>query len=165
MLPRIKHILYASDLSENSVPALTWAMMLSDRHDARITFLHVNEEASPHATHAIRSFMGEDKWKEMTESWKNDANSEIQLRVRRFCDKVADEVAACRVAEQDVVVVRGVPVESILQEAENRDCDLIVMGTFGAGVLKDGMIGSTARRVVRRSKIPVVVIPLAKDES
>lgn len=165
MLPKIKHILYASDLSKNSIPALTWAMMLSHQHDARVTFLHVNEEVSPHAAYAVRSFMGEDKWKEMTESWKQDANSEIEERIRRFCDDVAGEFASCHVAAQDIVVTRGVPVESILGEAEKRSCDLIVMGTHGAGVLKDTMIGSTARRVIRRSKLPVVVIPLAAHES
>ncbi len=165
MIPKIKHILYASDLSENSAPALAWAMMMSHQHDARITFLHVTEEVSPHATYAIRSFMGEDKWEEMTEAFHDDANSEISARIHKFCEGVAGEMDKCPAGPQDIVIRPGIPVERILQEAESRECDLIVMGTHGAGVFKDAVIGSNARRVVRRSRIPVIVIPLADDAS
>ncbi len=165
MIPRIKHILYASDLSENSIPALEWALMMSHQHDARITFLHVIEEVSPHATAAIQSFMGEEKWKKMTEEWNNEANSQIEARIQRFCDQVSDGMTACPAVPQETVITRGVPFESILQEAEIRNCDLIVMGTHGAGVFESAVIGSTARRVVRRSEIPVLVIPLGSVKS
>ncbi len=164
MVPKINHILYASDLSKNSAPALAWAMMLSSQHNARITFLHVTEEVSAHATHAIRSFMGEDKWKEMNDNFDRDANSEIENRVQRFCDEVAGEMDACPAVSKDIVLRRGVPVEHILEESRSRNCDLIIMGTHGSGIFTDAVIGSTARRVVRRSEIPVMVIPLAEDD-
>ena len=57
-------------------------------------------------------------------------------------------------------VRRGNPVEEIIKSAEEHNCDLIVMGTHGQGTLADVMLGSTARRVIRRSKIPVLVVRL-----
>jgi nucleotide-binding universal stress UspA family protein len=51
-------------------------------------------------------------------------------------------------------------VEQILAQADAAQADLIVMGTHGQGTFKDAMMGSTARRVLRRSKIPVLVIRL-----
>ncbi|MBC8246357.1 MAG: universal stress protein, partial [Deltaproteobacteria bacterium] len=63
----------------------------------------------------------------------------------------------------DTVVLWGNPVEQILLQAAERNCDLIVMGTHGHGTLADVMIGSTARRVIRRSKIPVLVVRLPED--
>jgi len=39
---------------------------------------------------------------------------------------------------------------------------MIVMGTHGYGMFADALIGSTARRVVRRCKKPVMVIRLPK---
>lgn len=164
MIPKIKHILYASDLSENSAHALSWAMMFSHQHDARITFLHVTEEVSPHATMAIRSFMGEAKWKEMSDTLREEANTEIDARIHNFCDTVAGEMDTCPAKPQEVVIRQGIPVEHILSEAEARNCDLIVMGTHGAGLFKEAVIGSNARRVVRRSRIPVMVIPLTDTE-
>jgi nucleotide-binding universal stress UspA family protein len=62
--------------------------------------------------------------------------------------------------EDDIIVERGNPVEKIISHSEQEKFDLIVMGTHGHGKLEDAMIGSTARRVVRRSEIPVLVVRL-----
>ena len=164
MIPRLKKILYASDLSDNSIPALAWAMMLANRHDAGITFLHVIEEVSPSTTYTIRSFMGEEKWHEMTEGQQSEVNAKVEERIRLFCDRVKSDMEACPFVVNEIVINRGLPVETILWEAESRNSDLIVMGTHGAGLFKDAMIGSTARRVLRRSNIPVFVIPLSEQE-
>jgi len=63
----------------------------------------------------------------------------------------------------DILVERGNPVEQILAQAEATHADLIVMGTHGQGTFKDAMMGSTARRVLRRSRIPVLVIRLPEQ--
>ncbi len=160
MIPKLKKILYASDLSDNSAPALAWAMSLAHQHDAKISFLHVIEELSPHTDHAVRSFMGEDKWAQMIESRLTEVHDEIAQRIEKFCDRVKGDMTNCPFVVNETVIRKGVPVEVILDEAASRDSDLIVMGTHGAGLLKDAMIGSTARRVLRRSRIPVFVIPL-----
>ena len=57
----------------------------------------------------------------------------------------------------------GNPVEKIISHSEQEKFDLIVMGTHGHGKLEDAMIGSTARRVVRRSEIPVLVVRLPME--
>jgi nucleotide-binding universal stress UspA family protein len=38
------------------------------------------------------------------------------------------------------------------------------MGTHGHGILEEAIIGSTARRVVRRSKKPVLVVRLPEED-
>jgi nucleotide-binding universal stress UspA family protein len=38
------------------------------------------------------------------------------------------------------------------------------MGTQGHGFLEDVLLGSTARRVIRRSKKPVLVVRLPEEE-
>jgi nucleotide-binding universal stress UspA family protein len=40
---------------------------------------------------------------------------------------------------------------------------MIVMGTHGYGVFKDALMGGTARRVVRRSPVPVMVVRLPDE--
>jgi len=55
--------------------------------------------------------------------------------------------------------------EAILAAAAEIGADLIVMGTHGHGTLADVMMGSTARRVLRRSKKPVLVVRLPEEES
>ena len=46
MVPEIKRILYATDLSENSSTALTWALKLADRFGAKVVLFHTEEEIS-----------------------------------------------------------------------------------------------------------------------
>ena len=54
--------------------------------------------------------------------------------------------------------------EEILKQSQERNCDLIVMGTHGHGVIEEAIIGSTARKVLRRSKTPVLVVRLPDEE-
>jgi nucleotide-binding universal stress UspA family protein len=48
MIPQIKKILYATDLSKNSSYAFLYATDLARRHDARITILHAIEPIPPY---------------------------------------------------------------------------------------------------------------------
>ncbi len=64
------------------------------------------------------------------------------------------------VDDDEIIVEYGNPVEKILTVSEEKKCDLIVMGTHGTGSIMDAMMGSTTTRVLRRSKIPVMVIRL-----
>ena len=56
------------------------------------------------------------------------------------------------------------PVDEILQEVENNEYDMVVMGAHGHGALADAIMGSVSRRVVRRCKKPVLVIRLPDDD-
>jgi nucleotide-binding universal stress UspA family protein len=52
----------------------------------------------------------------------------------------------------------GNPAESIIQVAETRACDLIVMGTRGLGPLQGLLLGSQAQKVISQAHCPVLVV-------
>jgi nucleotide-binding universal stress UspA family protein len=52
----------------------------------------------------------------------------------------------------------GNPAEGITSVAENRGCDLIVMGTRGLGPLRGLLLGSKAQRVISMARCPVLVV-------
>ncbi|MDY0045494.1 MAG: universal stress protein, partial [Syntrophales bacterium] len=54
MIPIIKKILYATDLSKNSAHALRYALYLARQDKGRIFIIHVIEEVPPH----IQAFLG-----------------------------------------------------------------------------------------------------------
>lgn len=56
-------------------------------------------------------------------------------------------------------IVTGEPAEEILKAAERAGAGLIVMGTRGLGAAGRLMFGSTAERVVRAARVPVVAVP------
>ncbi|CAM4469377.1 universal stress protein [Paenibacillus tarimensis] len=60
----------------------------------------------------------------------------------------------CRVNTE---MIQGNPSRVIPQQAAERGCDLIVMGSRGLGPLQGAMLGSVSRSVVQHAKVPVLV--------
>jgi nucleotide-binding universal stress UspA family protein len=58
----------------------------------------------------------------------------------------------------------GDPVNLIIEESEAGNYDLIVMGFHGHGPLRAAMMGDTVLRVVKRSRVPVLVVRVPEDE-
>lgn len=160
MLPQIKNILYATDLSESARYAYTYAASLAQQYGARITILHVIEQPPNETFLQIQGYVGEERWKQLQEEKQADFISSIKGRLNHFCDDISSEVDACTFQVEKIIVKEGIAVDEILHQAELNDADVIVMGTHGFGMFKDALMGGTARRVVRRSLTPVLVIRL-----
>ena len=160
MLPQIKKILYATDLSENARYAYNYAASLGQQYSARITILHVIEKLTAETFLQIHGYVGEEKWKKLHEEKQADVISTIKGRLSNFCDEISNEVDACTFQVDKIIVKEGIATDEILHQADLNDADLIVMGTRGFGMFKEALMGGTARRVVRRSTIPVMVVRL-----
>jgi nucleotide-binding universal stress UspA family protein len=52
----------------------------------------------------------------------------------------------------------GGPADTIIQVAQTRQCDLIVMGTRGQGLLEEILLGSQAQKVISHARCPVLVV-------
>jgi nucleotide-binding universal stress UspA family protein len=59
--------------------------------------------------------------------------------------------------EGDVLLVHGVPFQTIIDIAHDRQIDLVIMGTHGRTGLKHVLLGSVAEKVVRLAPCPVLV--------
>jgi nucleotide-binding universal stress UspA family protein len=73
---------------------------------------------------------------------------------------VQNELPEKRVRPDEIVVTQGDPVDCISQEAEARQVDLIIMGYHPRARLEEAIVGSVSRSVLRRSKVPVLLVPL-----
>lgn len=165
----VKKILYATDLSENARHAFAYALNLANLYGAGIVLLHVLPEVPGFVDEHIIGYISGERWQSIKDQHFTEARDALIGKRRgggavkavldRFCEKARDPGPNSGTADE-VVVEKGNPVEQILRQADEKNCDLIVMGTHGIGSLADAMIGSTARRVLRRSKKPVLVIPL-----
>jgi len=165
MLPDIKRILYATDLSESARYAFGYAASLADRYGAKIVILHVIEDLSPSVTYQLATMFGEDKWKEVRDHQAEEVLETLRKRLEKFCrEEASPDAVACDFAADDIVVETGEPVNQILERAQQAGCDLIVMGTHGQGRFAEALMGSTARRVVRRSQTPVLVVRLPEEK-
>jgi nucleotide-binding universal stress UspA family protein len=164
MIPEIKKILYATDLSENARYAFGYAASLANRYGASITLLHVLEDVSTYADSMVINIVGEEKWGELRKNNEQEVLETIKGRIEKFCEDVSNNLPACPFITDEIIVKTGHPVEEILHQAKRSDCDMVVMGTRGHGILADAVIGSTSRRVLRRCKKPVLIVHLPKNE-
>ena len=65
----------------------------------------------------------------------------------------------------EVIVTAGYAVEEILNTADAKKCDVIVLGTHGKGWLKQSFLGSVASSVLERTRKPVFIIPLPSEKA
>jgi len=162
MIPEIKKILYATDMSENARFAFGYAVSLSNRYGAQIVVLHVNEDISPQMNAQVADLLGAEKWQELQRTRKKEMVDTLVRKIDAFCAETAAADQSCPFKVTDIKVRDGHPVEEIIAESIASDYDVIVMGTHGHGILAGALMGSTAMRVVRRSHVPVMVIRLPK---
>ena len=163
MIPDIKKILYATDLSENARYAFGYAVSLADRYDAKIAIIHIVEKLTPFATALVEDIVGSEKMDTLRKEKESKIIESIRQRLEDFCQQAIQEVPQCSMAVEKTIVESGQPVDEIIRYAEQTDADMIVMGSHGQGMLADVTMGSTSRRVLRRCSRPVLVIRLPEN--
>lgn len=60
------------------------------------------------------------------------------------------------------LLVHGSIVETILKEASDLDVDMIAVGSHGRSAMHQLLVGSVSEGVLRKSRLPVLVVPTHK---
>ena len=157
MPPQIKKILYATDLSKNSIYAFYFAVDMAKKYQAKICVLHVVEPAS--ATFGGRTV-------ELHQDQPRAAAAAIERSLRDFCCKEEreEEGAAYDDLVENVSVKMGEASHEILKAVDREACDLIVLGNHGKGFMERIVLGNVARSVISKAKKPVFLIPLPSEK-
>jgi nucleotide-binding universal stress UspA family protein len=61
------------------------------------------------------------------------------------------------------VLAQGPTIETIMEEAERRKVDMIVLGSHGHGAVHQLLVGSVSEGVLHRATCPVLVVPAQKS--
>jgi nucleotide-binding universal stress UspA family protein len=161
----IKKILYATDLSKNSAYAFLYATDYAEKHNARIIILHVYEKLGwADKTELEDNLQIAKQLKAVVRNKENTINN-IKKRLNNFCEKVKRDATSSRFIVDAIEVCEGYPANVILEKTEEFDCDLIVMGTHGKGLIRHAFLGSVAEKVLRRSTRPVFTVPLPEGDT
>jgi nucleotide-binding universal stress UspA family protein len=133
------------DFSDASREAMYAAAELAQRFDAELQLVHVYQMPGvsfPEAT----VFAGHEALQQL-----------IEL-VERALSEWGAEARARGASKVTTHAIMGVPYAEVLKYAEDRQSDLIVMGTHGRTALMRALLGSVAEKVVRHAPCPVLTI-------
>ena len=165
MIPQIKKILYATDLTKNSAYAFFYAVDMATKHQASIIILHTIEPNWHYADEVAGSQLAGALIKVKKQAQEIDTE-EIKKRLQQFCKRTEAQFGApCVDRVSKILVPLSYPVEEILKVADGEDCDVIILGTHGKGVLKQTFLGSVSKAVLERTRKPVYIIPLPSEKT
>ncbi|MCU0343910.1 MAG: universal stress protein [Ignavibacterium sp.] len=142
---KIKNILLPTDFSNTSLTAAEYAVELAEEYKARLHVLNVLEKTPPIL--AIRSLdLSREK---IIESIDADAQAHLSDCIKKI-KKIKD-------VEIVPAIRKGIDYEEIIQYSKEKKIDIIVIATHGRTGLIHTLLGSVAEKVIRYSKIPVLV--------
>jgi nucleotide-binding universal stress UspA family protein len=154
MIPKIKKILYTTDLSENSAHVFRYALNSAEVHDAEIHIVYVLKYFFPLPYCLVAAAPAEDEKPAILEQIKKRLDDIVQRELQDNPSRIN------RVAS--IQVIEGEPVVEILKKADEMRADVLIMGTHSKGLVSETFLGSVATDVLRHSRVPVFIIPIPK---
>jgi nucleotide-binding universal stress UspA family protein len=150
--PTLDPILVASDLSEESMPALDTALRLVETFDPRPRIVLLHSCMFPIV------FPDLNMTAELVETEGLEEEERSRIELEAIAAPLRD-----RGLDVETRIYRGYPVNAIEQESTRLRPGLISLGTSGRSGLGRMLIGSVAERVVHRAKCPVMTVRHSAD--
>lgn len=144
----VERILLATDGSSHAEKALEHAQDLALRDGAEVIVVHAFEQ--------VPAYLGE-PWGDRVIARHVAAGQEVANEAAQKLQEGGVDVV--------VEVLEGPPADAILQVANVRQPDLIVMGSRGHGELASLLLGSVSHRVLAHTDVPVLVVKSMKKGS
>lgn len=135
-------ILATTDLLASTKPAVDRAFRLAAETGAQLTLMHIIRQRS---TDELRKLLG-----------KESAVVEAQLReqAQEALSQLATELGETHGVSAKLHLASGKLLQSIVEQADSMDADLLVFGSNGG----DFLVSSTASRLLRLTKLPILVV-------
>jgi universal stress protein A len=142
---KIKNILLPTDFSKISLTAAEYAVELAKEYNAKLHVLNVLEKIPPIL--AVRSL--DVSREKIIESIDADAKAQLDDCVKKIRKFGSIEIVP--------IIRKGLDYEEIIKYSEEKKIDVIVIATHGRTGILHTLLGSVAEKVIRYSKIPVLV--------
>jgi len=143
-----RNILVPTDFSEASDQAFAMALEIAEAGRSRVFLLHV---ISGTLQQCVSDYAID----------KSILDRVLSAGIVYSNDKLRETIARFPESRQTKVIPdvrRGQPHEEILQEAAERNIDLIVIASHGKTALQKYFIGSVAEKVMKEAPCPVLLV-------
>ena len=137
----LKTILFATDFSPCSNAALPYALSVARRYGARLHAAHVMP------TKAEMLLLSPESWPAVAE--------EEDKRIQAYIEQLEKQFQGL---PHDMLTPRGKVADALAQIIEEREIDLLVLGTHGRAGVGKLFLGSVAEEIFRRAACPVLSV-------
>jgi nucleotide-binding universal stress UspA family protein len=138
-----RHILIPTDGSELAGRAVRHGLALAKSVGAKVTAFDVYT-------------VPESRVYEMSGAFA-EHGERVKAHAQGILDEIAEQADAADIVCETVQVEQDHPYQGIIDTAEQRGCDLIVMASHGRSGIAAIVLGSVTTKVLTHTKIPVLV--------
>lgn len=135
-------IILTTDFSENARIAADYAFARFP--DAHIFLMHVF--GTPQVGHSVMI--------SIDDILEKDAKEEMENEMSRI-----QSAFPYRTGNTEPVIINGEFTNALKEIITNRDANLVIMGTKGAGAIKGKLFGSNASKMIGRLSVPLLLVP------
>lgn len=146
----LKKILWATDFSDEAQEALLYADAFSKAFKARLIALHVVPDFAPALYDMASVIKGE--LARRVDSIKKEAKKRLETLMK------------AKGISFEIIVQEGTASKKIIEIAEEKEVDLIVIGRRGLSAIEKLFIGSVANQILRNSSVPILVTKKKKGK-
>ncbi len=138
--------LVATDLSPPARRAAQRAALLARQSGGPLALVHVQEKD---ALSELRQLLGQGS---------ADLESRLHEQTQQALAQLARELSAPDGPGVAVHLVEGTVLTAILAQAQAVNANLLVVGARGASFMRHWLLGATAERLLRKTRLPILVV-------
>ncbi len=153
-------ILVAIDFSDITEKVLLQSRSLAKVMTAEICLLHVAEPNPDHITYdydpAAMYTIDPSEIRDQIAQRFHKEHKQLQ----KYAEDFRDNGFNCK-----ALMVQGETIDMILKGIDKLSIDFIVVGSHGKGVISQILLGSTSKELIKKTPVPVYLIPADKTDS
>ena len=142
----MKNILVALEFDNKAEVLLEKARELADKFDAHVWIVHV---AAPHP-----DFIGYEVGPQYIRNARAETLRDEHRTLQGFAQSLNDKGI-----KSTSLLIQGATVETIMEECEKLEADLLMIGFNAHSALYKMFIGGTTASVIENSTIPILIVP------
>lgn len=146
---KIKKVLIALDYDETSQKVAEVGSSIAKAMTAEIILLHVISEQPVY--YSAYTYMVE---------YQVEFVEDLKISIQKFLDKAKKHLGDESI---QTILKEGEIAETILKTAKELNVDVIVMGSHSRKWLDDIIMGSAAKDVLKKTTIPLFIVPTKKQ--
>lgn len=143
----MKNILVTIDFNSNEQLLVDKAFQLAEKFDSKIWLIHI---AAPDP-----DFVG---YRVGPQEERDNRASELR-KEHKLLQEYSNALKNKGIKAEGLLV-QGATIEMIMEEANKLNIDLIIAGHYEHSFIYEAFIGSVSGKIVKKSKIPVLIVPL-----